>query len=662
MDLPQQYDPLVTRDSTLETASESPDKSKLLRTKLEDIEAKEAQLSQRLEDINSLWKRDVAPIQAELVNLRGQKTELTVELHLAEHDGEGAKPPGPANFKWVDSSWFFGICTLVIIVNVVVMILETRSSSPAIGALGHVFLIWYIFEIVAKAIYHQRQLFFGELRSVWSNWLDLFIVLTSIIDQWLLPLLSSGSAVHFGASYLRLLRLLRLSRFMKLVGVFLQSDLSWADGPRFETFIGAVISVNAVVMGLEQDIEWKGWLWVEHMFLLIYFFELSLKLKRWGVGFFTQRDAWVWNNLDFLIVSGGVLDMWAMPAYHYILFFIDGNPHEDRKSGIIATIRIARILRVFRLVRLVKNIKPLYRLMLGVAEGVGAMFWVLVLASITLYAMAIVFTSLIKDGYLFGDDVPEEAQAMFGTVLHSMYALFKLMNDDQSVVDSITVTPLGMMLFVTSMIISNWALLAVLTSVVSDNMIASSLRQTSEEADLTAAESRRRIHSQLEFIFEMVDKDRIGIIDEAEWTELMNDSEKCRMLEVASLRPAESLRDLFQCLADFDEKKRCGRLKDSPHRMLEYRLLIEEIESECTPADRKSILALMVRMGAMDRRVEQRLDYLIKTQPGQQSVSPQFEARHHHTPTPRSLRSRSVAGVPDGLSIPIPNLRASETA
>jgi len=655
MDQPQQYAPLVAGVSTLEIATESPDTSKLLRRKLEDIEAKEAQLSQRLEDINGLWKRDLAPIQAELVDLRGQKQDLTVELHLAEHDGEAAMaPPGPVNFKWVDSSWFFAICTVVIVVNLVVMILETRGSSPSISALGHVFLIWYIFEIVAKGIYHQRHLFFGVLRSVWMNWLDLFIVLTSIIDQWLLPLMSSGR--HFGASYLRMLRLLRLSRFMKLVGVFLQSDLSWADGPRFEAFIGAVISVNAVVMGLEQDIEWTGWLWVEHMFLLIYFFELSLKLKRWGVGFFKHRDAWVWNNLDFLIVSGGVIDMWALPAYHYILFFIDGNPHEHRKSGIIATIRIARILRVFRLVRLVKNIKPLYRLMLGVAEGVGAMFWVLVLATITLYAMAIVFTSLIKDGYLFGDDVPEEAQAMFGSVLHSMYALFKLMNDDQSVVDSITVTPLGMMMFVSSMIISNWALLAVLTSVVSDNMIASSLRHSTEEADLAAAETRRRTHSQLEFIFEMVDKDKIGIIDEAEWTELMKDSDKCKVLEAAAMRPAESLHDLFHCLADLDEKKRCGRLKDSPHRTLDYKLLIDEIESECTPADRKSILALMVRMGAMDRRVEQRLDYLIKNQPGKQSVNPHFETRHPHPSTPKNRRS--VAGLPEGISSP--NLRASE--
>eukprot|EP00409_Alexandrium_fundyense_P000094 CAMPEP_0185910158 /NCGR_PEP_ID=MMETSP0196C-20130402/17732_1 /TAXON_ID=2932 /ORGANISM="Alexandrium fundyense, Strain CCMP1719" /LENGTH=92 /DNA_ID=CAMNT_0028630847 /DNA_START=87 /DNA_END=361 /DNA_ORIENTATION=+ len=90
MDQPQQYAPLVAGVSTLEIATESPDTSKLLRRKLEDIEAKEAQLSQRLEDINGLWKRDLAPIQAELVDLRGQKQDLTVELHLAEHDGEAA--------------------------------------------------------------------------------------------------------------------------------------------------------------------------------------------------------------------------------------------------------------------------------------------------------------------------------------------------------------------------------------------------------------------------------------------------------------------------------------------------------------------------------------------------------------------------------------------
>merc|ERR1712232_673156 len=96
-----------------------------------------------------------------------------------------------------------------------------------------------------------------------------------------------------------------------------------------------------------------------------------------------------------------------------------------------------------------------------------AMKWVMTLTFLLLYGGAIVFTSLIGHGYIYSSksEIPPEANLYFGTVAQSSFSLFKLMNGDTSVVEPITKDMKGRLLFVAFMVISNWAVLAILTSV-----------------------------------------------------------------------------------------------------------------------------------------------------------------------------------------------------
>eukprot|EP00972_Heterocapsa_arctica_P110077 16208539-Heterocapsa_arctica.AAC.1 len=68
-------------------------------------------------------------------------------------------------------------------------------------------------------------------------------------------------------SALKAFRLLRLARAMKLVRVFMEADLSWTELPKFQSFIGGIIAFNALLMGFETDIDWKGWAMIEHVLL-----------------------------------------------------------------------------------------------------------------------------------------------------------------------------------------------------------------------------------------------------------------------------------------------------------------------------------------------------------------------------------------------------------
>jgi hypothetical protein len=337
--------------------------------------------------------------------------------------------------------------------------LEAYHSILALA--DQVFLFWYVVELLAKWKYHRRNLFFGTISVVWWNWLDAGIVLSGVVDQWFLSLVRDYIPVKLpGLSALRCLRLFRVLRFLKVLRALVQGDMSWTDGAKFQLFMSAVIGLNSVVMALELDFDVAVWFWFEQAFLVIYTFELFVRVKAAGLRFFINADR-VWNNLDFVMVCAGMFNLWFMPGWTFVQSLIHGESGEVGQTlPIFKVLRMLKILRVLRLVRLLKMIKPLYALLVGVLEALDAMKWVMVLTFLVLYAGAIVFTSLIGHGYIYShlSDVPPEAELYFGTVPQSVFSLFKLMNGDTGVVEPITQDIKGRLLFACFMVLSNWAI------------------------------------------------------------------------------------------------------------------------------------------------------------------------------------------------------------
>merc|ERR1712048_1049693 len=109
------------------------------------------------------------------------------------------------------------------------------------------------------------------------------IVSTGVTDMWLLPVLVSFRLVHKNStghsSVFGYLRMLRLSRVLKIVGMFLHADLSWAEGPTFQLFIMSVIAFNSVLMGFESALpDFFLWYYVEQVLLAIFTFEILLRV------------------------------------------------------------------------------------------------------------------------------------------------------------------------------------------------------------------------------------------------------------------------------------------------------------------------------------------------------------------------------------------------
>merc|ERR1719265_1506182 len=167
------------------------------------------------------------------------------------------------------------------------------------------------------------------------------------------------------------------------------------------------------------------------------------------------------------------------------------------------------------------------------------MKWVLVVTVLTIYAASIVFTYLVGHGLIYGyhHDVPESEKVHFGSVTASMFSLFELMNGDLSVAGSINTTPIGRLLFISFMIVSNWSILAILTSVVSDGMI-NTTNQIDKEEERMKEEHVSHEHTQiLEGMFVPRDPDSTGMISERVWEEMLDDRNVLEELrECSSMR------------------------------------------------------------------------------------------------------------------------------
>lgn len=333
------------------------------------------------------------------------------------------------------------------------------------------------------------------------NLFDFVIVCAGVFDRWIFPSLNAHIGVKSQASFwlpvLRGIRVLRFIRVVKLVGVLFRSDLRWTEGVAFASVVSAVIITSVILMGLETDIQSPLWEPINDLVLLFFLFELAVNIRKQGwLHFFSSEDH-VWNWLDMIIVVLGTLDQWVIKIFFIAVY---GRDQSHELGSSLMLFRLLRMLRILRVLRLVKAVHPLYLLALGIAEAVQSMFWVLLLTMVALYASAIVITRIVRETHI--EDVPDAAKANFQNVPDSMFTLFVLMNGEEwpDVMPLLDACPSLKFMFVLFIIISTWALLSVMTGVVSDNMIYAREAQ-SQKDDALQGERRAKVQKALNDVF-----------------------------------------------------------------------------------------------------------------------------------------------------------------
>jgi len=493
--------------------------------------------------------------------------ESTDQYYPDEPDDVNEDVPNTSCWQFVLAGWFQVVTAVIIIANLVLMIVETAnpSAKSSLAVVDQVLLCFYIFELISRTCFFRGRFLFGPLRAVVWNVLDVTIVAAGMIDSWLLP----NFHIEEGPvqNCLQVLRCLRIVRVLKIIRIFLESDLSWTEDPKFQSFIGIVIVFNSLLMGMETDIEWGGWFFIEQILLTIYVFELAVRLRRFGLFFLSCNNPdIIWNALDFMIVVSSSIDSWLLPVLELILSsFLADSSEKSGKSGkkamsfgqAMMLIRMMRLMRILRLVKLVKSIRPLYFLITSVLSALQGVAWVLVLTLVVLYSMGIVSTRLIGHGMLFSDpsQISEDILEPFSTVPDSMFTLFRVMSgaaSDQeahAIDDLMSKLPTLKFAFVFFLITSSWTLLSILTAVVSENMISTTGQQEYEMKLASDEEDRANHMHELRELFQSIDVSGDGLVQEDELVRFLAETDNAARCAKSCRVPVRDIRDVFRDLS-----------------------------------------------------------------------------------------------------------------
>jgi len=389
---------------------------------------------------------------------------------------------------------------------------------------------------------------------------------------------------------------LRCVRFTRAWSYFRSWDVSWADGSRFQALMMVVILVNSLLIAVEDYFP-GHWLWAfaDHVVLTFFLIELIIRFRYHGKAFFCTTDCkdLVLNWFDLLIVAGGVFDEWLMP----VIFAVRKGPKMMNVSRLMMTLRLVRVMRILRLVRLIKKVKPLSQLVLGIQEALQGMGWVLLLTGAWLYIGALLFVKLVGHGIIFGgeNEVTPQVRNTFPNVPTAMWVLFKVMNGESGDLRFLfEVQPAFKLVIAIFMIISSWAILSILTAVVSENMIKATERENRIEREERAKERARSTKAKLEVIFEGQDLDKNGVLTREEFQEIMHDKLVLAELCAASDIKPDDVEDLFHVLTVSEtlDGEPCINMED----------WIEGLMSQGSPPTSRSLLRLEKRLTDTVRR------------------------------------------------------------
>mmetsp|Transcript_37315 Transcript_37315/g.81515 ORF Transcript_37315/g.81515 Transcript_37315/m.81515 type:complete len:688 (+) Transcript_37315:105-2168(+) len=489
-------------------------------------------------------------------NPDGDANEEVLYEFEAPADGPGAEvvPRHRGPLPFVDSNIFQLVIGSVILSNVVVMILEAKyPEEQRWWAIENIFLPIYVFELLSRVVHYGCLFFYHPSDMAW-NWIDLLIVWSGIFEFWIIPVVAEHGSqnewviwVLWASRHFRVIRLLRL---VKLIRVVVQADFSWTEGPCFQSTVGIVIFFNSIIIGVETDFKWDGWWWIEQALLLFFSFELVCRLKNSGLyRFYFGGDDLAWNHLDTFIVLGGIGDQWLLP----VIELIAGNSSQHVIGKVMMLVRMMRLFRIMRLLRLVKIVQPLYNLAMGIVEALQGMFWVLVIMTMFIYVVAIVFTRMIGQTLIFAPgELSPETRDQFATVAESMFTLFEI-TTGWSLMEIYPLLEKYQILkpfFVVYTVFSSWALLSVMTGVVSENMVI--IRETQElDNEQREKEQRKAPLKALREMFQEIDADNSGYVTREEFDKLLGNRDLMRKLRKLGAVHVSSLKQIFDFI-DFD--------------------------------------------------------------------------------------------------------------
>jgi voltage-gated sodium channel len=366
----------------------------------------------------------------------------------------------------------------------------------------------------------------------------------------------------------------------------------FVDWFAFNVFIGFIITLNALTMGLETDARGEDgdnvsgiWYLIELAFCMIFLSELCARLYYHRMYFFTNQINRYWNISEFVIVVVTVLD-----TFVFTPIGMGGG------GRLVSMLRFIRLLRLIRLIRLMALFKELWLVASGLFESAKTLCWVALMIFTFLYICAI-FTTLVigKNDKVYDDYFIQSGgwdhEVYFRTVSRSMFSLFQIMTfeswSERIVRHVMEKQPEMVMFFVIFIAIASFGLLNIIVGVVVESTLSTSEKDDSK-VKRAEERDRSRVFDHLREIFEAADEDGSGTLNLSEVQRAISKPEiynKLKMIEF----PVEDPKQVFMLL-DYDNS---------------CELSIDEFIAGCIrmkgSAKSKDLLAAQVAVDAMKR-------------------------------------------------------------
>jgi voltage-gated sodium channel len=239
------------------------------------------------------------------------------------------------------------------------------------------------------------------------------------------------------------------------------------DSERFQIFIGVIIVLNAIVLGMEtySGVMAQYGLTLDRLnsfFYVIFLIELILRILSYGTrpwNFFRHG----WNVFDFIVIGGVLI------------------------PGVREHVTIMRLLRLARIVRLMRFLPDARVLLLTVTRATPAVMSMVVLTILVLFIYGIIGWTI------FGAGLPAQ-WGNVGTAMLTLFVLLTLEEFPNYLSAAQEVSPFATVFFLSYVLIAAFIIVNLLIGIV-----LSSMERAREEE---AAQARKQGQTQRAFVLE----------------------------------------------------------------------------------------------------------------------------------------------------------------
>lgn len=320
----------------------------------------------------------------------------------------------------------------------------------------------------------------------------------------------------------------------------------WIDRSWFDVAISIVVILNAIVIGLETDLQGPGsrhpiWITLEVLFLILFLAEITMKV---------YAHTWRW------VASSPLNILTTFCCFMAFIQCVILNPIGiDMTVRLISLIRVLGLARLYRVIKRSEHLMDLKLLLQNMAHSAQTFLWCIVLLIVITYIFAVIVTQQIGQnvstyGNYYKLSGGWDFEEKFGTVGRSFFTLMEVMTMDgwiSEVLRHVIVNQWWMvLLFGFFLLITNFGVINVFVAVIVECTMSAATQN--RKRAMQKQERAHRIELEgIRDIFYMCDMDGSNSVDRTEFMRALEVPEvrwKLRLLEL----PEEDVLKLFTVL------------------------------------------------------------------------------------------------------------------